>query len=173
MAPLPPNSTGRFKIKYSTVGRDHDFQLRATISPSALGTLVGLFLTTLSGAIRELTVNTVEFAASGTDIFLPVTSGIEGGAYGSGTTTVTAIPQFLGFVGRSASGRRWHLDLFGAAAVGEDYRYLPGENADIDAGVAILQGGFPDILGIDGTPVTVYTYVNAGFNAHWQRAIRP
>lgn len=173
MAPLPPDSTGRFKVKYEVGGHQHDFQIRATISPSDLGTLVGSFLTALSGAIRTLTVSTVEFAASGTDIFLPVTSGIEGGVYGAGTGDPVNAPNFLGFVGRSASGRRWHMDVFGAVQLGEDYRFNPGEDSDIDAGVAILQGAHPDILGIDNTPVTVYSYVNVGVNAHWQRALRP
>jgi hypothetical protein len=119
-----------------------------------------------------LTVTTVEFAASGSSIFLPVTSGIEGNAYGSGTPIVEQVPWFYGFIGRSAAGRKWHLDLFGGVSIGINFRWSPGESGAVDNAIVALQAFGSNLLGIDGSAVTVYTYANAGSNAHYQRKQR-
>jgi hypothetical protein len=172
MAPLPPDTTARFRVNYSTNTEQHDFQVRSTSSPSAVGTIVDTFLTALSAALFSFEIGTVEFAAIGSNIFLPVTTGIEGNTYGTGIGLVEQRPWFYGFIGRSALGRKWHLDVFGAISLGTNYRWSPGEYTIMDNAIAALQGASPNILGIDGAAVTVYTYANAGVNAHWQRAER-
>ena len=174
MAPLPPDGTPRFRVNYSILGGDdHDFQIRSAGSPSVLGVDVDTFLTALGASIFQLTVGVVEFAASGSNVFLPVLTGIEGQVYGTGTPDPIEKPYFYGFQGRSAGGPKWHLDVFGARSLGVDFRLQPGENTGVDDGIAALQGFASPILAIDGLAVTVYTYANAGSNAHWQRAQRP
>jgi hypothetical protein len=77
-----------------------------------------------------------------------------------------------GFQGRSAGGRKWHLDVFGARTLGTDFRLSPGENSDVTNAVDALQAFGSNLVGIDDEQVTVYTYVNCAANAHWQRAQR-
>jgi hypothetical protein len=172
MAPINPNNTPRFKFNYTQNGFEHSFQIRSHASPATVGTLVDGFLTALFPAITLLTLGVCEFAASASDIFLPVTMGQEGEVYGSGFNVNPIANWFYGFQGRSAGGRKWHLDIYGATTLGTDFRLLPGENTDVDAAVAFLQAS-TGIVGIDDDAVTVYSYVNCGVNAHWQRAVRP
>lgn len=172
MAPLPPDGTPRFRINYNTASFDHDFQIRSHGSPSAVGTLVDTFLTALSPALFAFTVTTVDFAADGSNIFLPVTSGIEGASYGDGSPTVQEEPWFYGFQGRGATGRKWHLDVYGAISLAVNYRWTPGEYTVMDNAVAALQAFGANLVDIADAQVTVYTYVNAGVNAHYQRKLR-
>lgn len=172
MAPLPPNGTPRFKFNYTVNSQQHSFQLRGEFSPAVAGAIVEGLLTAMADAIYAITINTVEFAADNSDIFLPVTTGLESDVFGEGFVGNPERNWFYGFAGRSAGGRKWHLDIFGARTLGTDYRLLPGENVDVDAGVASLVGS-SGIVGIDNTPVSIYPYVNCGNNAHWQRAVRP
>ena len=172
MAPLPPNSTPRFKVTYTVNGFEHDFQIRSHASPTALGGIVDAFLTAIQDSLYLLTIIDLQFAADGSNIFLPVDGGIAGNAYSIGSAPLQESMWFYGFQGRSAGGRKWHLDVFGARTLGTDYRLAPAENADVSAGVTSLQSAAPNIIGIDDLAVTVYTYVNCGVNAHWQRAVR-
>ena len=172
MAPLPPNGTARFRINYATNSEAHDFQVRSAASPSAVGSDVDAFLTALSAALFSFEITTVEFAASGSNIFLPVTTGIEGNTYGASVGLVEQRPWFYGFQGRGATGRKWHLDVFGAISLGTNYIWQPGEYTVMDNAVAALQAFGADLIDIAGEQVTVYTYVNAGANGHWQRKQR-
>lgn len=172
MPPLPPESTPRFRVNYSVNGFEHDFQLRSSASPSAIGGLIDSFLTALGQAVNVIIIGTVEFAADESNVFLPVTTGIEGNVYGEASQTNPNANNFYGFVGRSAAGRKWKLQVYGARTLGIDFRMQPGEDARIDAAIAVLNGATPAVLGIDNTAVTVYNYANTGVNAHWQRAVR-
>jgi len=172
MSPLPPNNTPRFKFNYTVNSTDHSFILRDHGSPSAVGTIVDDFLTALTDALYELTINTVEFAADGSNIFLPVTTGIENNVYSTGSAGNPGANWFYGFIGRSAGGRRWHLDIFGARTLGTDFRLVPGENGDVDNAVTELTLA-TSLVGIDDLSLSIYPYVNCGDNAHWQRAVRP
>lgn len=172
MAPLPPDGTPRFRVNYDVTSNSHDFQIRSHASPSAIGTLIDGFLTALSAALFGVAITTVEFAANGSNIFLPVTTGIEGNTYGSGTPTVQEVPWFYGFQGRGATGRKWHLDIFGAISLATNYRWTPGEYTVMDNAVAALQAFGTNLVDISDAEVSVYSYVNAGANAHWQRKQR-
>jgi hypothetical protein len=172
MAPLPPDGTPRFKFNYFVSVVPHSFQVRSHASPSAIGALVDDFMTALSPALFGLEIATVDFAADGSDIFIPVTTGIEGNTYGSGEGSVLQRPWFYGFQGRGATGRKWHLDVFGAVSLATNFRWSPGESEAVDNAVAILQTFGSSLVDIADAEVTVYTYVNAGDNAHFQRKAR-
>lgn len=173
MAPLPPNSTARFRVQYTTIAKQHTMEIRSTSSPSAIGVIVDALLTALGAAIFGLTIDVVEFAASGSNVFNPVTTGIEGNVYGSGSGTTVNVPSYFNFIGRTSGGRRVRLAVFGAAIAGGDYRFIAGELAVIDAARAVLVSAGGAIMGIDGLTPVWKSYVNAGFNAYWQRAVRP
>jgi hypothetical protein len=64
------------------------------------------------------------------------------------------------------------MAIFGIKSVGTNYRYTPGEDTSIDAALAVLVVGGPNVWAIDGLPVIWKSYVNAGVNAHWQKVVR-
>lgn len=173
LPPLPPENTARFRVNYSVGGEQHNFQVRsAPTSPATLGADVDAFLTALSGALNAVTISTVEFAASGSNVFNIVTSGIEGNAYGSGAGTGSARANYVDFIGRSTDGRKVKLAVFGLKIDATDYRFLPGENTSVDDAIDVLQLGGVQFLTISGVKPQWYTYANAGVNYHWQRAVR-
>lgn len=173
MAPLLPSNTPRFRFVYTTVGHQHTFEMRSLISPAAMGTLVHQLLTALSNNLYDLVLDLVNWAPAGSNIFNPVITGIEGNHYGLGVAAADVVPFFVNFIGRSSGGRRNRIMLFGAKSLGIDYRFVAGEDPDIDAAVAILQGAAINTLAIDGLPTVWKSYVNAGVNAHWIKAVRP
>jgi hypothetical protein len=173
MAPLPPNSTARFKVFYTSVGEQHTLQVRSADSPAAVGLNVDDLFTALSPKLFATVIDEVQFAASGSNVFNSVTTGIEGNTYGTGAGSITNVPLYIDFVGRSADGRRVRASVFGANDTGTDFRYVAGESAAIDAAVAALQAPANHWLTIGGLEPVWKNYANGGFNAYWQRAVRP
>lgn len=175
MAPLNPNNTDRYKVFYTVGGRQHVQQIRTDgVSPFAFGLFVDTYYQAVDPAIYTTVIDQVQFATSGTDVFNPVTSGIEGNSYGSGAASVEGEDAYYyDFVGRSTGGRRVRFAQFGAKALGSDYRYAAGESADLDAALAVIDATANAWLAVDGIPAIWKSYVNAGANAYWQRKIRP
>lgn len=172
MAPLPADSTPRYKVNYNVTLDNHSFQVRSHASPGAIGVLIDAFLTALADALYGITIISVEFAADGSNVFLPVTTGIEANVYSSGSPANDQRPWFYGFQGRGAGGKKWHLDMFGARSLGSNYLVTTGEIPEVDDAIVALQSFGSDLVAIDDTAVTVYNYANAGVNAHFQRALR-
>jgi hypothetical protein len=175
MAPLPANNTERFKVFYTAGGHQHTQEIRTDgISPAALGTSLDAYYTALGTIIYTTTIDQVQYASSGSNIFNAVTTGIEGNTYGSGTPAVAGEnAYYYDFVGRSSGGRRVRFGQFGAKGLGGDYRFVAGESAELDAALVYLDATPNTWLAIDGIPPVWKTYVNAGANAYWQRALRP
>lgn len=172
MAPLPPSNTARYRVDYSVGTHQHSMQFRSLNSPSALGGVVNAFLNALAGFIYQITIDAVEFAPAGSDIFNPVTTGIEGNTYGVGTPIVTEVPWAYTFIGRTTGGRRVRLAVFGAKNLGINYRFQAGESPELDAGLAVLVAVTGQLLGIDGLVPVWKTYINAQVNDHWLQEVR-
>jgi hypothetical protein len=173
MAALPENSTARYRIHYTTGGHQHSFQIRSGASPSFLGGLVNDFLGSLSTAVSAITVDFVEWAPTGSNVFNPVTAGIEGNLYGGGLAVGEARAYALNFIGRTSGGRRVRIMVFSPTSLGTDYRFIAGEGAFIDAARTVLVNAGSQIIGIDGLVPIWKSYVNALSNAYWQKALRP
>lgn len=174
MAPLNPNNTERYKVFYTNSGHQHTTQVRTdSVSPSSFGAEFDLLMQSISGDLTATVIDEVQFAASGSDIFNAVASGIEGNTYGSGAGDDRTASQYADFVGRSTGGRRVRLAIFGLVNTSLDNRFVAGESAAFDAAVALLNATTPQYLAIDGIKGVWKTYTNTGFNAHWQRAVRP
>jgi len=172
MAPLPPNNTARYKVHYTIGATEHTTEDRALWSPSAEGTFIVALFSVLSPGLSAGVIGTVEFAAAGSDIFNPVVTGAEGTTFGAGVTPDEDIPRFVSFAGRSAGGKRIRKTIYGISQIGLNYRFSPGEWDVVDDAIAVLAAAEPDLLAIDGLPPVWKTYANAGFNSHWQRALR-
>lgn len=173
MAPLNPNNTARFKTFYTSVGKQHTTQVRGTVSPATLGGYMDVLFTALSPILYATTLDKVEFAAAGSNIFNPVTTGYEGNTYGSGAGSTAVAPYFIDFIGRSSGGRRVRCSVFGITILGLDYKFQPGEDANVDAAILVPQAATGAFLAIDGIKPTWYSYADAGVNAYYQRKNRP
>jgi hypothetical protein len=132
-----------------------------------------ILFTALSPILYATVIDKVEYAPSGSNIFNPVSSGIEGNTYGSGAGSTAVAPYYYDFIGRSSGGRRVRFAIFGATILGLDYRFQPGEDANIDAAVLVPQASALDFIAIDNIKPTWYSYVNGGVNAYYQRKNRP
>jgi len=137
-----------------------------------VGTFVDALHDALGSSMFIHTITSVDFAASGSDIFNPVTTGIEGTTYGSGAGAEFNEPWAITFVGRTAGGRRVRLALFGFTTLGNNYRIGPGENTFVDAGIDVLQAAGANFLGIDGLVPVWRTYANVQVNDHWIKEAR-
>lgn len=174
MAPLSPDNTARYKVFYVTNATQHTQEVRTNVvSPSAMGTLLDAYYTALGSKIYGTTIQEVQFAGTGSNIFNPVTTGIEGNVYSSGTGIPGETPYYFDFIGRSSGGRRMRFAQFGAKALGSDYRYIAGEDANLDAALAVIAGAASAWVAIDGIKPTMKSYINAGVNSYWQRKVRP
>jgi len=173
MAPLPPNSTPRFKCFYTNVSTQHTIQVRSHDSPLAVGLNIDDLFNALSPLLFSTVIDEVQFAAAGSNVFNAVTTGIEGTTYGSGGGIITNVPVYIDFVGRSTDGRRVREAVFGIKDIGVDYRYVAGENSAVDAAIAALNAPANHWVSIGDLPVIWKSYANAGYNAYWQRNSRP
>lgn len=174
MTALAPSNTPRFRAFYTTVGHQHSLQVRSPYSPAALGGFLinyfNAFGVTCAGAVLDY----VDFAPAGSDIFNPVTTGIEGHVFTGGTVLSNEVAAWeYNFIGRTSGGRRVRYSRFGALFLGVDYRIVAGESSPIDAVVAALQAAGSNLLGIDGLTPVWKSYADCGVNDHWVKALRP
>lgn len=180
MAPIAEDNTGRVFVDYKANGREHtvSFRYAGAGAPSAG------FLTQVSGLMEDVnfampsdyTLIGASYASQGTNVRLPIT--VDGtGFAGAQGLNAGAAPAYLTAVGRSLEGRRWRAFWLGvtynATLVGgvtTDYRVTAAENANVATLVADLTAS--DVVAIDAADISYYSYVNLGFNAHWQKAVR-
>lgn len=180
---LPPSNTPRYWVDYRANGADHALQLRyagGTSSPppdSLFITLVAGWLSQLANLMpSDFEVIGARFAPAGTDVTLPCDAPT-GVSTGAGSPAQAERAAFLTFVGRTALGRKVRVAVIGASAspaseggAFANYRVTTAENVDVADAYAVLQS--IATVGIDGSGVTWYPYVNCGYNAYWQKAVR-
>lgn len=173
MAPLLPSNTPRFRVHYTSMGNAHTMQFRSHASPATFGSFVDGFLARLDPAIAPLTIDSVDFAPDGSDIFNPVTSGIEANTYGTSGTVPEMAAWAFTFVGRTSGGRRVRVAVFGADSLGDNYRFNPAESAVVDDARDFLAANPSFALGIDDIAAVWKAYVNVQVNDHWVKNLRP
>lgn len=173
LPPLPENNTPRMKVIYTVNGEEHSTTIRTGESPASFGTLFDAFMDALAPELYLVTISEVQYAPSGSDIFNAVTTGIEGNTYGSGAGAYEQKAWYIDFIGRSAGGYRVRSAIYGIRTMAGDFRYLAGENASVDAAIAIIQQADDTWLAKDNVKAVWKRYANTGVNAHWQRALRP
>lgn len=173
MAPLPPESTPRYRVKYTGNGHQHTQEWRSHLSPSAMDTLLVQLWTEMSPLLYSTTIDDVLFAADGSNIFNSVTMGIVGDVYGSGSGSVSTVPYFISFIGRSSDGRRLRVYWYNVNVLGVDYRFGAGEQANIDDTISDLIAAGGDLVTIGDLAPVWKSYANGGVSAYWQRNVRP
>jgi hypothetical protein len=172
MAPLSPDNTPRFRVFYDMAGDQHSFQIRSHASPATVGGIVDNFLSNMGIAGYLKTILFVDFAVAGSSVYNPVTTGIEGNTYGSGLAPAEAQAWEFNFIGRTVGGRRVRIGVFGATALGDNYRYIAGESGQLDSAIAALVAAAGNIVGIDDLTPVWKDYVNVKPNDHWVKNLR-
>lgn len=172
MAPLPPESTARYRFRYTTGGEVHTFQIRSAGSPVAVGAVVHNFLGALGTAQFFKTITSTDWAASGSNVFNPVVTGVEGNAYGAGVPVSADRAWAFNFIGRTPGGKRVRIMIFSPTSMTTNYRYDPGEAGLVDAAVNALEAAAGLVIGIDGMTPVWKQYVNLLANAYWQKELR-
>lgn len=173
MAPLPPDSTPRYRIHYKAIDKDHTFQLRSDQSPAFIGNLANDFFTALGAAVGPILLEFVDWAPAGSNVFNPVITGHEGAAYAGGAFTNEMNAWAYTFVGRSSGGKRTRIAVFGALFLSDDYRLEAAASPTIAAALNILNLAGSLITCIDGLRPVWKSYVDIQVNDHWVKNLRP
>jgi hypothetical protein len=173
MAPLAPSNTPRYRFHYTVIANQHSLQLRSNGSPLEIGGFFNAYMLAFATEIFITTLDFVEWAPAGSDIFNPVLTAFDGVSWGAGLGGAENVPWAYTFIGRTAGGRRVRLNQYGAKTLSSNYRTTPGETAQIDAVINLLQGLPTHLLGIDGLVPVWKSYANNQVNDHWIKAVRP
>lgn len=184
MADFAPNFTNRYRIKYSTMGRNHSIVFRAGTTAAPLGPLIEAdakaFLDALANfRFSDWSVLGAEYSEAGSSFFLPApTPVIAPGAAtigGSGRGVVNA-----NFQGVSLSeGSRASLYVYGVNAdpitttetQDSNYRITRAEYAIVAAALDALAAA-TELTAIDGGQIIWHQYANINVNSYWQRKAR-
>lgn len=179
MAPLPYNNTDIMTFTYSWDHGTSQFQIRydaGIASEAFVAQSATDFLNTLGGVLDDQwTIIASRRQSQGTNVSVP--SVMPTGLSITGLSQQSQNrPLELTFVGRSNTGRRAELSIFGTLFTANDkYRYLASTTSEIANALNVLnddvnyQGVF---LAIDGTRPLWYPYANVNYNSYWERRQR-
>lgn len=168
MAPLPEDSTARIRVNYRDQWNEHSLTFRfADLStPSTALAAVEDVVGEMLALVWDNTVfHSADYALEGSNVFNPLPGWISQQPLGNGTPGANVSPaRFFNFVGRSNTGRRARLYLFGVRYDEvQDMRYSSSENGGVAAVVDALNS-HPEIVTIDGSSPIWKPYANYGFN---------
>lgn len=176
MAPLASNLTSRGWLKYTSMGVQHEYMVRlAAGSTSAdyigfFGLLAGILkahLPTSDGFISA------RYSAAGSLVSFPIAWSAVAGTLAV-SVEQNAKPQFQSLVGRSADGVRCKHSFYAPyPETDSDYRFSLAAASAFQDWIDLLDETTPAVVSASGQPVIWQEYVNAGFNAYWQRNVRP
>lgn len=175
MAPLDPKSTPRLYINYTSGGTAHTAVLRlATTADEENAALVYDVIAQVMVLMMDDndTVQGADFSSAGTNVRNPLSVSPYTGQV-TGTPDLDRRPTFYSWVGRSTDGRRTRFTLFTLAAQPDQdgYRY-PTPAGPAAAMLDALEELSPPVVTISNLPPVWKSYVNAGYNAYWQRQLR-
>jgi hypothetical protein len=187
VAAYPENNTNRLFVDYvtnTTDGVEHTFYIRysgsdrtgaaaQTLAKDWLAAITPLNLRTTWKVIRTRTQMAHE-NFSFTQTTLPALGAISG--TGTGSYTRDRNSEYMTFVGRSpTTGHRALLSLYGFyVSVPPTLRTTgsAGGSGYVSAACGVLNAATSTLVGIDGTPIVWYYYVNFGRNSYWQKRLR-
>lgn len=185
MASYAPHYTSRLRIKYLGSGRPHNMLFRFPGPSDGSGltealTVIGAFLDALAPLMYDdFTVISVSIANIDTNIFLPyATTLTPTGSIAASTRTPAEEATAWTFVARTTGGNPWKFSLFGLyqngieGGPGQNYRVVFGENGDMDAALAVLNGGGTALIGNDGLPTHWAPYADYKDNDHYVKKVR-
>jgi hypothetical protein len=170
MAPVPPNTTNRYKVHYTGPFGSHTMlfhgvtgttqaTLRAAVA-EVVGDMAGM---TWNGT----SFDRAEYSAAGSSFFVadPDWDAIVR-VSGTNPAATDAPSHFSQFGGRSPTTgvrAKWYL-FEDALRDNEDMRFTTADSGDVAAVVASLSANSTSIATIDGTAFSAYGYANVGQN---------
>ena len=174
----PTTNTARLIVQYEGAMGKRSLMLRFAASFPQANAISRA--NTLMAAIKGLWHTSVRVTGglwypSGSVISSPVTLDPNAGA-SAAAFDQTDYPVFYSLVGRSIEGTRVRYFIFGIPGdvTQGDYRYTSGESPGLMAILAAFQtaAAVGDLVTAQGSPPTFNSYVNAGYNAYYQRQRR-
>ena len=173
-AALPPSNTQRWFVDYQQGTYQHTLVVRGspTATQETVDANVTTFLTAIGTEFVESHIIGVRHAAVGSDVTLPVESGLIGDSFGSGPTTAYHSATAVSFTGRSENGHKWRVSVFGYKNALGDYRLQASEATWVFNGIAALDAAFMSFVVIDGGQPIINAYANLGVNDHWLKKAR-
>lgn len=175
MPVTPQNTTDTLFVDYAFQDQQRSFQLHQRLGGDGaqLDNVAQSFLNQLAPLMDPTWVITgVRVRFAGTNVSLPIPPFVINAAGGTLTSGINK-PRFVSFVGRSNTGKRSRLSIYGInLTLEDDYRMEAGDNAALDAARAVLNVSSNVIGAVDGSLLTWYPYYNWGFNAYHQREAR-
>lgn len=184
MADYAPNYTPRLKVHYISLGSAHTMiwrDARGVQSAAGLVAKCSAWLTAIADLLYEdWTVTGAEWAATDTDMFLPVTPPTSPeGTIELPSQTGQARCVAVSWCGRTAAGGKARFFTYGTGiffdtqfAINQDFRSSATEVAAVGTGVAALNAGSPYLRGNDNAVVTWYPYINFKLNDYQVRKAR-
>lgn len=174
---LDPDSTERWYYDYTVLGDQHTMIMRTPniLTAAEAGEAFDFFLTAIEGGLIEITTIGMRVARVGSNITnAEGTVGLQA-TYGTGAGSAINAPLQVTFTGRSNDGHKTRVGIFGwDGQTDSSWRMTVVENADVAAGVTMLQGlaasGF--FSSISGEPPVWHPYANIGYNDHWVKVAR-
>lgn len=179
LPPLPPSSTRRLFLDYTSVGFSHTMMLRLPTGADAAAYAI-VYATIFSQRMRDSEqFFAARSSAVGSDVTLPVLFVPIPGVLPGSTTVWQQDPESvqLSFTWRGVdTGRKGRLEFYSPVPTTSwpaDNRYNPGEAAPIDTlrinfVAAAGHLGTSPILSIGGDEISVHEYVNIRANGYWQ-----
>lgn len=175
LPPLPPTTTARYKLHYAVGTLQHVLDVHvptATTSDQAVtyGTALANLLKGICG--NNVIFQAIDWAALGSNVFNQIATLNIVGAIG-GAITGEALARECSFAGRSLSGRKTRLFLFGVAIPNDaNWRIERGEHAGVAAVIDGLNAGVGQVACIDATLPVWRPYMNYWANKHWVKRAR-
>lgn len=175
MPPIPQNTVDTLFVDYRFQDQEHSFQIhqRAGGPGPSMDDVALQFLQQLQPLMDpSWTVTGLRVRFAGSNVSLP--AGSFAVTPGQGVILVGLLkPRFVSFVGRSATGVKSRLSIYGLVFTAEDdFRLEQGDIPALDAARAVLNTSNAVIGAVDGSALTWYPYYNTGWNAYHQRKAR-
>lgn len=174
--PLDPANTARWRLRYSVGGHEHTMLMRVDATNPSQSTVeqgFTLLLGDLTLQLWTITFVRLEFASVGSSIFNPVTTTLTGTLAGSGAPGQEQSIRQISFVGRTITGRKNRVFLYGYKDdLTDNMRITPAETAEVGTAINRINGFLHLFVGIDSVKPTYSAYVNVNVNKYWTKQIR-
>lgn len=174
---LPESNTKRYFLVYTCPPFTHRLQIRCletATDAAAIARVEGDFGTLINDQFgSNVTFDGLEVAAKGSDIRNPV-AGFTPFVGGAGTPTIGEdVARTFSVRGRSPTGRKTKLLLFGMQGAEEgDFLLTPGGGSDLLGFIAVLNGGTAFYKTIDESSAVWKPNLTLDYNDHYIAQLR-
>ena len=174
MAPLSPDNTVRWFLKYNVNNHIHTVTVRsdATVDPGTFAEEMGTFIEAIEPALYSTQFVALERSGVGSSVRVPV--GWSGPMeWGTDSGNEKDAPQFISFTGKSVDGRRFRLEMFGR--IGEanaNFRVLEIDSTVVANALLALETTEPMFLTISNAGPIFNRYMNQSISQHWIGELR-